>query len=170
MLLRAATSSRLTSEVLNEHKDRAIKSEPDDYSYKTIVDRAVTMSHREWLVWNEERELMRRQWELFFEEYDLLLTPVAASAAFPHDQAGDRADRTIPINDEEESTVDQLFWAGLPSLVYLPASVAPVGFTKSGLPCGIQIIGPHMQDLTTIQFAKLIETHLGGFISPKGYI
>lgn len=170
MLLRAATSSRLTSEVINEHRERAIKSEPDDYSYKTIVDRAVTMSHREWLVWNNERELIRREWESFFEEYDLLLTPVAASTAFPHDQEGDRADRTIPINNGEESTVDQLFWAGLPSLVYLPASVAPVGFTQSGLPCGIQIIGPHMKDLTTIQFAKLIETHLGGFVPPKGYV
>jgi amidase len=97
------------------------------------------------------------------------LTPVAASAAFPHDQAGDRADRTIPINNGQEPTVDQLFWAGLPGVVYLPATSAPVGLTRSGLPCGLQIIGPYMQDLTTMHFSKLIETNLGGFIAPEGY-
>ena len=94
---------------------------------------------------------------------------MAASAAFPHDQAGDRADRPIPINNGQESTVDQLFWAGLPGVVYLPATSAPVGLTRSGLPCGLQIIGPYMQDLTTMHFSKLIETNLGGFIAPEGY-
>ena len=169
MLLRAATGERLSKELLEEHRARAIKSDPEDFSYKTIVDRAVSMSHHEWLSWNNERELLQREWQKFFEDYDLLLTPVAASAAFPHDQTGDRADRTIPINYGQEPTVDQLFWAGLPGVVYLPATSAPVGLTRSGLPCGLQIIGPHMQDLTTIHFAKLIENHLGGFIAPEGY-
>ena len=169
MLLRAATGERLSKEVLEQHRASAIKSDPDDFSYKTIVDRAVTMSHREWLAWNNERELLQREWQGFFDDYDLLLTPVAASAAFPHDQAGDRADRTIPINNGQELCVDQLFWAGLPGVVYLPATSAPVGLTRSGLPCGLQIIGPYMQDLTTIHFSKLIETHLGGFVAPEGY-
>jgi amidase len=169
MLLRAATGERLSKEAFEEHRERAIKSDSEDFSYKTIVDRAVTMSHHEWLAWNNERELLQREWERFFEDYDLLLTPVAASAAFPHDQAGDRADRTIPINNGQEPTVDQLFWAGLPGVVYLPATSAPVGLTRSGLPCGLQIIGPYMQDLTTMHFSKLIETNLGGFIAPEGY-
>ena len=169
MLLRAATGGRLSNNMILEHKARAIKSDPEDLSYKTIVDRAVTMSHKEWLALNNERELLCREWETFFQDYDLLLTPVAASAAFTHDQKGDRADRMIPINNGEESTIDQMFWAGLPGVVYLPATSAPVGLTSSGLPCGMQIIGPYMQDLTTIHFAKLIETHLGGFIAPEGY-
>ncbi|MAW33647.1 MAG: amidase [Proteobacteria bacterium] len=170
MLLRAATGGRLVNEdELEKHRARAIKSDPDDFSYRTIIDRAVTMSHREWLTWNNERELLQREWQKFFDDYDLLLTPVAASAAFPHDHAGERADRMIPINNGQEPSVDQLFWAGLPGVVYLPATSAPVGFTRSGLPCGLQIIGPHMQDLTTIHFSKLIETHLGGFVAPEGY-
>ena len=170
MLLRATTGSRLVSDnEFEKHRARAIKSDPYDFSYKTIQDRAVTMSHREWLAWNNERELLRREWQHFFDDYDLLLTPVAASAAFPHDQSGERPDRTIPINDGRESGIDQLFWAGLPGAVYLPATSAPVGLTRSGLPCGLQIIGPYMQDLTTIHFSKLIETHLGGFVAPKGF-
>jgi len=37
-------------------------------------------------------------------------------------------------NGRREPTTDQLFWAGISGLVYLPASVAPVGLTRSGLP------------------------------------
>ena len=169
MLLRAATGSRLSDEELAKSADRALSADPDDFSYKTVVDRAVTMTHKDWLAWNEERELLRREWDVFFAEYDLLITPVAASAAFPHDQVGDRADRTIPINNGNEPTVDQLFWAGLPGVVYLPATAAPAGLTRSGLPVGVQIIGPYLNDLKTIEFAKLIEREIGGFVPPAGY-
>ena len=169
MLLRAATGSRLSDEELTACQQRALSADPNDLSYKTIVDRAVSLSHKDWLAWNEERELLRREWDLFFEEYDLLITPVAASAAFPHDQKGDRADRTIPVNNGREPTVDQLFWAGLPGVVYLPATAVPAGLTRSGLPGGIQIIGPYLNDLRTIRFARLIEDEIGGFVPPAGY-
>ena len=169
MLLRAATGARLPAEVIAEHRARAAASDPATISYNTIVDRAVTMSHQEWQSWNSERVLLCCEWAAFFENHDLLLTPVAASAAFPHDQDGDRADRLIPINGKGEPTVDQLFWAGLPGVVLLPATVAPAGLTRSGLPCGLQIIGPHLADLSTIHFARLIERAIGGFVPPDGY-
>ncbi len=169
MLLRAATGARLAPDALAEHRARAEAGDPDDTAYKAVVDRAVTMSHRDWLAWNDERALLRREWAAFFEEYDLLLTPVAASAAFPHDREGDRADRTIPVNGKPESTLDQLFWAGFPGVVYLPATAAPAGFARSGLPCGLQIIGPRLADLTTIGFARAMEREIGGFVPPPGY-
>ena len=169
MLLRAATASRLSNDALEMHRNRAIASDPDDFSYKAIVDRAVTMSHTEWLAWNEKRELLCREWAAFFDNYDLLLTPIAASAAFPHSQVGERADRTILVNDIPEPEVAQLFWAGLASAVFLPATCAPAGLTRSGLPCGLQIIGSHMSDLTTIHFSRLMEESIGGFVAPDGY-
>ncbi|MBM86419.1 MAG: amidase [Rhodospirillaceae bacterium] len=169
MLLRAATGARLPAEIIAEHRARAEASDLDDMSYKAIVDRAITMTHQDWCAWNEERESLCCEWATFFREFDLLLTPVAASAAFPHDQQGERADRLIPVNGNGEPTVDQLFWAGLPSVVFLPATCAPTGLTRSGLPCGIQIIGPHLADLSTIHFARLIEKEIGGFLPPEGY-
>ena len=62
-----------------------------------------------------------------------------------------------------------LFWAGLTGVVYLPATAAPAGYTKSGLPVGVQIVGPHYGDRTTIHFAKLLEEEFQGFVVPKGY-
>lgn len=43
------------------------------------------------------------------------------------------------------------------SLANLPATVAPVDRTATGLPIGIQIIGPYLEDRTTIELAGLIE-------------
>ncbi|MBT6139518.1 MAG: amidase [Rhodospirillaceae bacterium] len=169
MLLRAATGARMAEPLFQGHLRRAQGADEADTSYKTMVDRAVTQYHRDWLEVEETQNQMRLRWHTFFQEYDLLLTPIAASAAFVHDQAGDRADRTIPINGKEESVVDQLFWAGWPGAFYLPATVAPAGLTRSGLPCGLQIIAAHGHDRTAIHFARLMEQEIGGFVAPEGY-
>jgi amidase len=108
------------------------------------------MPHRDWLAMNEQRHRMRLAWAAFFREYDLLLCPAASSAAFPHDHAVERHERTITVNGKRVSTTDQLFWAGYSCVSYLPSTVAPIGLTKSGLPVGVQIIGPQYGDRTCI--------------------
>jgi amidase len=131
--------------------------------------RGATQSHRAWFAAHEQRHALRRKWSLFFEEFDLVLCPPAASAAFPHDQNRDRFDRTILVNGRDEDYNDQLFWAGLASLPYLPATVAPAGLTPNGLPVGVQIIGPYLEDRTTIAFARALADDAGGFVPPPGY-
>ena len=71
---------------------------------------------------------------------------------------------TLPGNP-----ADQLFWAGLSSVVHLPSTVAPAGLTRSGLPCGMQIIADYLEDNTALEFARLMEEALGGFKVPPGY-
>jgi len=44
-----------------------------------------------------------------------------------------------------------------------------VGFSQSGLPLGVQIIGDRFKDRTTIAFAKGMSKILGGFVPPPGY-
>ncbi|MBT5850854.1 MAG: amidase, partial [Acidimicrobiaceae bacterium] len=85
------------------------------------------------------------------------------------DHSGERADRTITINGTQQPTTDQLFWAGWSCGVYLPATVAPAGLTRSGVPCGLQIVAPHLQDYDSIAFAGLMERELGGYQAPPGY-
>lgn len=169
MLLRGATGTRVSDTVFEAHRDAAARRGADDHSYPAYVDRAVAMSHREWWQLHNEREGMRLAWARFFQDYDLLLCPAAASTARPHDQAGDRADRTIAVNDGREPVVEQMFWAGIASLVKLPATVAPVGLAADGLPCGLQIVGPYLQDRSCIEFARCVEETLGGFVAPPGF-
>jgi amidase len=47
--------------------------------------------------------------------------------------------------------------------------VAPIGMAKSGLPIGVQIVGPLYGDRTTIEVAKLLENSWLGFSPPEGW-
>ncbi len=168
-LLRSATSGRQTDEEFEKNREIARRLGPGDESYYARMMRGNTMSHRDWLAFDEARHKMRWKWHEFFREWDLLLCPPAASAAFVHDQQGERHERTIRVNGHDVLTTDQLFWAGYPGMVYLPGTVAPIGLTPSGLPVGVQIVGPQYADRTTIDFARHLEREYQAFTPPAGY-
>jgi amidase len=131
--------------------------------------KGVDLTHRAWLPLNNERHKFRFAFDAFFKDWDILLCPVASSAAWPHDQKGERWKRTIPINGKPQPTTSQLFWAGYSGVVYLPSTVGPAGLTKSGLPVGYQAIARHGHDKTAIAFSRFIEREIGGFVPPAGY-
>jgi amidase len=168
-LLRAATSGRQSDEEFRRNQELARALKPEDTSYLAGMTRANTMHHRDWLALNERRHKMRLAWDAFFKDWDVLLCPAASSAAHAHDQEGERWQRTIVVNNKRVPTTDQLFWAGYSGVVYLPSTVAPNGFTKEGLPVGVQIIGPQYGDKRCIQFARLLEQEWQDFVPPKGY-
>jgi amidase len=168
-LLRAATAGRQTAEEFSRNAEITRGLAPDDQRYYAWTMRANTASHRDWLAANETRHKMRWRWAEFFREWDLLLCPVASSAAFPHDHAGERHERMITVNGKRVPCVDQLFWAGYGGMAYLPATVAPAGFTPAGLPVGVQIIGPQYGDRTCIEFARLLEREFQAFVPPPDY-
>jgi amidase len=128
--------------------------------------RRATLSHREWLRLHEKRERLRLSLEAFFRDTDVLLTPVTRTAAPPHLQEGTPYDRTITVDGHEESYGTQFVWIALATLAGLPATSAPVGQDSRGLPVGIQIVGPHLGDLTTIDFATRLGGIVGGFRRP----
>ena len=133
------------------------------------MTRANVAPHRDWLAANEARHQMRWRWAEFFRDYDVLLCPAAASAAFPHDHEGERHERTILVNGRRVPTTDQLFWAGYSGVAFLPSTVAPAGFSRAGLPIGVQIVGPQYGDRTCIELARLLEREFQGFVPPPGY-
>jgi amidase len=168
-LLRAATSGRQTQDEFDKNLAAARSVGTGDESYYARMLRGNTSSHRDWLAANETRHKMRWKWAEFFKEYDLLLCPAAASAAFPHDQQGERWERSIEVNGGRAPATDQLFWAGYSGMAYLPSTVAPAGFTKAGLPVGVQIIGAQYADRACIQMARLLEREYQGFVPPPNY-
>jgi amidase len=166
-LLRAATSARMPDADIADWTQE-LASEPNAYLAQSVD--GVTMSHRRWLQLNNERHQMRLTFNAFFKDYDILLCPVAASAAFPHDQTheGKRWRRRITVNNKRVSPTDQLFWAGYSGVAYLPSTVGPAGIA-SGLPVGYQAIAAQGRDKTSIAFARLVEKTVGGFTPPPGY-
>ncbi len=169
MLLRSATGTEASPEAYAEHNAHAARWDDGDRDYRALMGAGVSLTHWQWAKHHANREADRLKWDAFFDDYDLLLCPIAASAAYIKDEAGARADRTITVNGEQHHTTDQLFWAGLSCGVYLPGTVAPAGFTASGLPCGLQIVAGHLRDRESIAFASFMERELGGFVTPPGY-
>jgi amidase len=125
--------------------------------------------HREWLSANERRLQMRRKWHELFEEWDAVLMPCLPTAAIPHDHSEPQADRRILVDGVERPYLDQLLWAGLTGVAWLPATAVPVGLTDEGLPVGLQIAGPFLEDRTTLDLARRVEEIVGGFVAPPGY-
>jgi amidase len=169
LLLRAATASRMRDEDFSRQQEIAAMLGDDDISDRAAVARGATLLHRAWSSANEARTKLRYSWHEFFKRFDVLLTPVAATAAFPHDRNPNREERTVNVNGKSAAYAEQLFFAGLASLSYLPATAAPIGSTGEGLPVGLQIIGPEGEDPTTIEFARLLAAEIGGFVPPPAF-
>ena len=168
-LLRAATSRRSSEAELEYFAQVLADAKVDDSTYLARMARGVRMPHREWLDWDNEREAMRPAWAKFFDEWDILLCPAATSDAWPHDQAGERHNRTITVNSKQQPVVDQMFWAGFPNMVFLPSTVAPAGLSPAGLPLGLQAVAAQGEDKTAIEFCRLISSEIFGFQPPPGY-
>ena len=168
LLLRAATAGRLTEEAYAEQVKIAATLSPDDMSPRAHTARGATLPYRIWGRTNETRNRLRYVWHEFFTRFDVLLAPIAATAAFPHDHNPDVGARHVTINGQPHPHVD-ITWAGLAALSYLPATAAPIGLTARGLPVGLQIIGAEGDDRTTIEFARLLAGEIGGFVPPSGY-
>ena len=131
--------------------------------------RALAMRHREWLSYNERRLQLRKQWEEFFTQWDAILLPVMPCPAIPHDHSEPQAARLAWVGDEQRPYWDLITWMAPAGACYLPATVVPVGCLSNGLPVGIQIAGPYLQDRTTLGIAKQLLTLVGGCPRPAGF-
>lgn len=170
LLLRAATSGRTPAADIARWKTSLAELGADKEPYLARMIRGVEMSHRDWIGLNNERHKLRFAFDAFFKDWDILLCPAAASAAWPHDQKGERWQRKIEVNGRKVATTDQLFWAGYSGVIYLPSTIGPAGLTaRSKLPVGYQAIARHGHDRTAIAFSRLVEAEIGGFVPPPGY-
>jgi amidase len=93
----------------------------------------------------------------FFKTYDLLLTPATIVPPFPIENryvaecAGKKFDNYVE-------------WLGIVyaiTLVYCPALSLPCGFTASGLPVGLQMVGPPRSEAQLLAGANVLEDILG---------
>jgi len=126
------------------------------------------MRHREWLSWHERRLQQRAKWRTFFEDFDVVLLPVTPTAALRHDHSTPPTARTVEVNGETRPYFDGIKWMGLTGVSWLPATVVPIG-QIDGLPVGVQIAGPFLEDRTTLAVARYLQQALGGFQRPPGF-
>ncbi|MBD3885658.1 amidase [Phormidium tenue FACHB-886] len=92
----------------------------------------------------------------FFENYDVLIVPSASVPPFPVSQTEVREINGIPL----QTIIDYLAITYIISLTGLPALSIPCGYTKSGLPIGIQLVGKPQGEAALLQFAYFLQETL----------
>ena len=90
------------------------------------------------------RTLIVEEYKKAFEKCDAILTPVAPNPAF---KLGEKVNDPVSMYLEDVMSVP-LNLAGVPGLAI------PAGKTKSGLPIGLQLVGPRRSDKSLIEFSK----------------
>ncbi|MDO5480202.1 MAG: Asp-tRNA(Asn)/Glu-tRNA(Gln) amidotransferase subunit GatA [Candidatus Saccharibacteria bacterium] len=93
------------------------------------------------------RTLIVKEYEEAFSKCDFILTPVSPNPAF---KLGEKVDDPVAMYLEDLMSVS-LNLAGVPGLAI------PAGKTASGLPIGLQIVGPRRSDKNLIEFANVLK-------------
>ena len=93
------------------------------------------------------RTLIVQEYEKAFSEVDYILMPVSPNPAF---KLGEKVGDPVAMYLEDVMSVS-LNLAGVPGLAI------PAGKTKSGLPTGLQLVGPRRSDKALIEFSKELQ-------------
>jgi amidase len=144
---------------INEEQRKALEAEfggPHEAYAKATLN-AVRAPYEVWERFHVERLKTRTLWREYFRQFDVLLTPVAIVPAMEHDHSMPRHRRVVTTADGSKRPYGELSpWISPAGLSGCPATVVPVAQTSQGLPVGIQVIGPFLEDLTPIHFAGLL--------------
>ncbi len=166
-LFNAVIATGFPQPVLDDMQQLLKNSDPDDKEPRVRQARGALISHKDWLRVNELRLRIKAIWDEFFQSYDVLLCPVTFTTAFAHDHNPDLFGRYIPVDGAERHYSEITVWPSLATIAQLPATVMPVGQSPAGLPIGLQVIGPYLEDYTTIAFARAAEGVCSGFTPPS---
>ncbi|MCX5494202.1 amidase [Kaistia dalseonensis] len=157
-LLSAALTVADTDEGAAQRAEALAALSPDDQSFRALRLRGAGTAHYEWLRANEVRAKLRHAWRQVFMDYDVLICPPFPTTAPTHAES---AEPTITVDGRMIDRSDQIAWCAPATGSGLPATVAPIARSRAGLPIGVQIIAPYLEDYTGLRFAALIRELTG---------
>jgi len=123
-----------------------------DVGLRSIIDEALRLSPTAYVEAWFERNAWAEHTRKFFERYDLLLTPTVATAAFEHGILYPDIIDGQPVSREASSAFTFPF-----NMTGEPAASIPCGFTRDGLPIGLQVIGRRFEDATVLRACAAFE-------------
>jgi amidase len=121
------------------------------------IEQGVALTGEDVVRAETQRWSMFRRTLRFFEDYDLLLTPATIVPPFPVEE------RYVAscAGREFGNYVEWLAIAYAVTLVCCPALSLPCGFTREGLPVGLQIVAPPHGEARLLAGARRLEEILG---------
>ena len=122
-----------------------------DPAVARTLDMALSQTMKHYYETVFRRYDLRTKMVEFFARYDCLITPTLPVAAF--DAELDYA----PGLASDENIISWIFYTYPFNLTGLPAASVPAGFTKAGLPVGMQIVGRHLGEGQILRLAAAFE-------------
>jgi len=104
----------------------------------------------DYILARREIDRLRRDIRTVFEHVDVLVTPTVKIRPRTIEESIKRAETEAPLPPELGNTGDF-------NMLGLPAISVPCGFTQSGLPIGLQIVGPHFGEGRVLALAHAYE-------------
>ncbi|MBU0726966.1 MAG: amidase [Alphaproteobacteria bacterium] len=124
-----------------------------------VAEEGLTYSAEKIAAATEARAVLGLTMNLFHETYDLLLTPTLPLPAF-------EAGLEFPDGKGFSRWPDWAPFSHPFNLTQQPAASVPCGFTKAGLPIGLQIVGPSHGEALVLQAARAYEA-AHPFVMPR---
>lgn len=165
-LLLPVIVSGFPAEQFEMFRAMAAQAPEDSRDGLMLMARYGTDTHHAWLAAHEAREKFRAAFADFFTRYDVMLTPITPVTAIAHDHSEPMPQRSITVAGQTRSYFELLAWISPATCALLPATAAPVGLAADGMPVDVQIVGPYLEDRTTIDFARKLAEVRGGFTPP----
>jgi len=146
--LRAASFAMGLAELRDAHREEMKET------LQWNVQRGLDLSMADFLDASRKRNLIYQRVASFFDEFDVLLAPVAQVPPFSID-----TEYVTEINGVQmQSYIEWMRVVCDVTIMNCPAISVPAGFTPDGLPIGLQMIGPPRGDRELLQIAKQFES------------
>jgi amidase len=168
-LLTSIFGADMPSDAYRRIQQAASALPEDDENLDSVRLRGTVLTHRDWIRADRIRTGMAVRWRRLFQHFDAVLCPVTPTPAFRHDHSAEQMKRRIAVDGADYPYLEQIQWPGIATVVGLPATAIPVARSSGGLPIGVQIVGPYLEDRTPLALAALIEREFGGFVAPPGF-
>jgi len=120
-----------------------------DPGLREVAEQGEKISAHEILDAQMKRAALGAHMNLFHRDYDLLVTPTLAVAAF-------EAGKEFPENNKRWTDWTPFSYPF--NLTQQPAATIPCGLTKAGLPVGLHLVGPRYADALVLRAARAFET------------
>lgn len=129
-----------------------IESAPDsiDPAVLEVLNMAISQEMGAYYQTVFERYAFREKMRAFFADYDLLISPTLPVAAFP-------VGENVPASLPDRTIVSWVYYTYPFNLTGQPAASLPVGFTKAGLPVGMQVVGAINDEATIFSLSAQYE-------------
>ena len=145
-----------------------LETDDRNQDFMAAMAKGFTLDATDYVMLLGRREAAREAWRAFFNDWDVLVCPAALDTAFQH-RTGPQSDRVLTLDDTDVPYMLNIVYPMWAIFTGQPATAFPAGLSSTGLPLGLQAIGPYLEDRTTMRFAQLLEREWYSFQPPPGY-